>query len=614
MIQQKEAVFINILHLSDIHFGRNNPNYGIKDNFAKHDKILNELIERLSELDDDLKPEHIVFTGDVAWHGKKEEFDEALAWFRKLLSALNLTGKDISFCVGNHDVDRLYKCIDKKLNDYMIDEIDELYKYENMYLLEPAIHAYNEFCEELGVEPYTYPLDGRRQYSYSAGYKDVEFDGGKKVRILSFNTSLLASQDNISEDKMWLGKEQIDSLMQYGIIPPGDDIWYTIALYHHSDRFLHPNETNTYDGRNAPLPTVMEYVDLLLCGHTESCGKPHLTKQRGGGQLLLGGATYYSDDHTNAFSMLYISEKKRSLGFIPYFYEDGWKDYDYMGGRKRIKNTCAMPDEGYFYRDANVILRSGEKSFELPFRLLERNGERIDARKDIRNTFYSRYKDGGIKIDIRKNLKNNVDAILKYEELKKFAGNGENISFDIVQNNGEIIETGTKVEILEERSVKSELLKKLLELEKIYGVRLDIPETVTDSDLKMIDFLCNLGKFGYDTFDIELGDPEVEADGELLESVNTRVQKENRIFISKKPDRRFMLFNIDMPVGRPLLYSGPYSVDISDIERKLETYCPGDKRLIKLSGAENLNTYIVKDKSAFEKKMDITDDAVIYID
>ena len=48
--------------------------------------------------------------------------------------------------------------------------------------------------------------------------------------------------------------------------------------------------------------------------------------------------------------------------------------------------------------------------------------------------------------------------------------------------------------------------------------------------------------------------------------------------------------------------------------RLLETYCPGDKRLIKLSGAENLNTYIVKDKSAFEKKMDITDDAVIYID
>jgi len=37
---------MNILHLSDIHFGRNDPAYGLRDPFAKHDQILDELIAR----------------------------------------------------------------------------------------------------------------------------------------------------------------------------------------------------------------------------------------------------------------------------------------------------------------------------------------------------------------------------------------------------------------------------------------------------------------------------------------------------------------------------------------------------------------------------------------
>ncbi len=94
---------MNILHLSDIHFGRNYPYYGIKDNFSKHDKILDELINIISNLDDMLKPEHILFTGDIVWHGKSKEYKEAEIWFKKLLKACNLTGKDISFCVGNHN-------------------------------------------------------------------------------------------------------------------------------------------------------------------------------------------------------------------------------------------------------------------------------------------------------------------------------------------------------------------------------------------------------------------------------------------------------------------------------------------------------------------------------
>ena len=48
---------MTILHLSDIHFGRNNPKYGIQDPFEKHDEILEGLLNTISKLDKEFMPE-----------------------------------------------------------------------------------------------------------------------------------------------------------------------------------------------------------------------------------------------------------------------------------------------------------------------------------------------------------------------------------------------------------------------------------------------------------------------------------------------------------------------------------------------------------------------------
>ena len=153
---------MNILHLSDIHFGRNYARYSIKDCFERKSEILDELIKCVSNLKE-LAPEHIIVTGDIAWHGKKDEYDEALLWFRKLLQATNLTGKDITFCVGNHDVNRDY-CSAALLDESDIEEIDSIYDYKNIHKMEAPVFEYDRFCEQLGVEPYKYPYNGRWEY------------------------------------------------------------------------------------------------------------------------------------------------------------------------------------------------------------------------------------------------------------------------------------------------------------------------------------------------------------------------------------------------------------------------------------------------------------------
>lgn len=593
---------MNILHLSDIHFGRNYPCYNIKENFAKHDLILDELIEVIEHLDENLKPEHIVFTGDIVWHGKSAEYNEALTWFKKLLSVCNLTGKDISFCVGNHDVDLSYKCLDREYTDDMTTEIDELYRYDNVHKVEPSLNAYNKFCHDLGVEPYTYPLNGKRMYSYSVGFKDVNFSCGKVLRIVSLNTSLLMSQKDISVDKMWLGQEQIKSLMEYGILPAKNEVWYTVALFHHSDRFLHPNEISTYDNRFATFPMLLNCANLLLCGHTESAERPRLNKQPGGGAILFGGATYYSDDHTNAFSMLYVSETKKTMGFIPYVYENGWQDYDFEHPRWKLKKKKNLPDIGNFYENITIVCSIDDEKFEIKSKYLEvtKNGDsiRLDNHKDILNTyridFTATEENPTVKIEISKRKSQSVYGNLEYKKFLEFNKKigKKNISF--INSNQEVIFSSTDFCGEEIHTFSTEMLNKLYKIEEYYKVKLILPKNFSDDDYDKINLLLDIADNGYSDKIVFCHNDSYVADKQKLETLYNLGINNNRFCVVSKQPFRVELFGVNIDIFDAKLYGGVYSIDVLDIKHKYTTFADGDKRKYKLQNTEKQKFFLSK--------------------
>ena len=247
---------MNVLHLSDIHFGRDYKRTGIADSFEKRQEIMNGLIDCVDGMEKEDKPEHIVVMGDIAWFGKKDEYEEAKEWFAKLLKVTGLSGKDMTFCVGNHDVNWDYGKIIDSLTDKTISAVDKAYEYRNICNYEAPIQEYEQFCQDLGVEPYRYYVDGKVEYSYSVGYKDVKFASGNSIRFVGFNTAMLSYGRNISQDKMWIGQPQIQELLTYGVLPKSEDCKYSIALLHHAERFLHPNEISEYDNRIATLPLL----------------------------------------------------------------------------------------------------------------------------------------------------------------------------------------------------------------------------------------------------------------------------------------------------------------------------------------------------------------------
>lgn len=597
---------MNILHLSDIHFGRTYPEYGLSEPFKKHQEIIDGIIRVIEEMDDALKPEHIIFTGDIVWHGKRKEYQEALEWFRRLLKVCHLTGKDISFCVGNHDIDLSCQFDELDYDADMVTEIDELYRYDNIHKLDDCLDAYNEFCRELGIQPYTYPLHGRREYSYSMGYRDVTFSNGKTIRILAMNTALLMTQKKIPEDKMWLGREQIKSLLRYGIIPADESIWYTVGLFHHSDRFLHPNETSTYDGRSATLPTLMGYTNLLACGHTESSGRPRLSKQPGGGTMLLGGAAYYNDEHINSFSMLYISDRKKSMGYIPYIYENGWKDCDFCSQDNGIGEKTFMDEPGEMVENVHLVMKSHVGEYSIPFAYLEfkNAGENekisINSDMDLMNDFHLSYdpeKSEEVVVSCSKGKKRYLKTLAAYQEFVQFIKKsaGSKLQVSLQESDETVCMTFPGVSYERVLEFDPGFMQDILFIENYYDVKFTIPDTVSKKEYDKIKILKNIAQKGFTDKVKVLSSFRLSKSYDKMKELYETAVKDNRFGVYGEEFFTIRLFNVNVMLGKVLLEAGPFCLDMEDCRYKLDTYRENDKRYCLFQSGEEMQVYIIKD-------------------
>lgn len=596
---------MNLLHLSDIHFGRDKDPRFEKEDFKNKEKILDDLIQAMNAISPEDKPDHILVTGDIAWKGKKQEFDEALDWFRKLLDAMNLSGKDISICVGNHDINRdaYVKC--DELNEYDIGTIDELYTYENTHRFEPLIFHYNEFCEQLGIVPYSYIDNGSLEYSYSIGYKDIVRKNNEKLRIVSFNTSMLSRIKCIKSDKMWLGLNQIKTLIDYGVIP--EDSSYTIALFHHAERFLSPNETCEYDGRLASLPLLRKKVDLCLCGHTETGGIPVLMTQEGGGKLLTAGATYYSDSHPNSFSILKTSDKSLDK-VISYQYTDSWiklvqteKDYQ----PKKVKQMELVNDNlenCYFISEFPNGKRVSVLLKRLSVYRYQHNGEpfiRIDNKKEVNRILDFRY-DGPVRggssntnFSLAKTKENSVEALLSREKYFRFLADNSKLcdtyNIFITQGDSTILLMCPNGKLgIKETDIPSDLqidaLEKIIRIEEYFDITLAPPYEIFENDYRSLNLMIELidnGHISCTSMGSELTSPVDDYDS--LQKLYQSAQKDNSFYFQYSKGYKCKLFSNEFRIGKLYAVSDSYSVDIEDLKKKIDSFEPGDVRVVRFS-------------------------------
>lgn len=225
---------MNLLHLSDIHFrgGRSGDVYDLDEdlrNELERDAV-RLLRERIGEI------HGILVTGDIAFAGKKEEYDIAREWLEKLCDMLGCPRENVWVVPGNHDVDRTVidhsetlqtihdklrrtNDIDGQIRAYMRDGIAQ------RILFEP-IAQYNLFAAR-----FLCGFDAEHPY----WQQDLLLNDGSVLRLRGLNSTLISWwNDDVGNNKLILGSVQAKPRTEDGVT--------YLTLCHHPPQWLRDDD------------------------------------------------------------------------------------------------------------------------------------------------------------------------------------------------------------------------------------------------------------------------------------------------------------------------------------------------------------------------------------
>lgn len=100
-LYQARDIMLTFIHLSDLHFTASDAGSQFDQDLEIRDKLLEDLRSRdISGLTG------ILVSGDIAFGGRKPEYEMANEWFEAMRKQVNIPPEAVFFIPGNHDVDR----------------------------------------------------------------------------------------------------------------------------------------------------------------------------------------------------------------------------------------------------------------------------------------------------------------------------------------------------------------------------------------------------------------------------------------------------------------------------------------------------------------------------
>jgi formylglycine-generating enzyme required for sulfatase activity/predicted MPP superfamily phosphohydrolase/energy-coupling factor transporter ATP-binding protein EcfA2 len=294
---------INILHLSDIHFKKKKDDQDKAFRQDVQQKLIKAVKDHLKEHE---PPEVVVITGDIAFSGKKPEYDEALELFGNLKDILQ---KDTQFLAvpGNHDVDRdqvdkfasLYNVVKDKQVDEFLRQTDQVKR--KIFI---KFKAYRKFLHQ--VNPTLLESKkSNRDYFWVKNFKE------KGVSFLGLN-SAWASEGNNDRMNIALGNQQVmQALEKSGEIP------YRILLMHHPlFNWLEESDFGKWSG------TVFNQCQLILHGHVHVDAAACFSTPSDSCICLCANASYTHDGHIGFQFIRVRFDKNRTVVRVwPYIFD-----------------------------------------------------------------------------------------------------------------------------------------------------------------------------------------------------------------------------------------------------------------------------------------------------
>jgi hypothetical protein len=218
------------LHLSDIHFNKKWHDHYELDRDLR-DQLENDVTSVRGRF---TKVRGALVSGDVAFGGKKAEYDIALEWLKRLCELAGCREQDVWCVPGNHDVDRsvydesqLLRDMHDRLRPDDPDDIDERitgYLRDKMAapLLFQPIECYNDFAAKFSCQSRPAPL---------AWQHDLELNDRSRLRIYGINSTLASDRtDNNAARRLVVGTLQVRPKEEAGVT--------YLAMCHHPPDWL----------------------------------------------------------------------------------------------------------------------------------------------------------------------------------------------------------------------------------------------------------------------------------------------------------------------------------------------------------------------------------------
>lgn len=269
---------IRMVHLSDIHFGQEDKDGSFHLQEDVRDAVTRDCERKRAKLG---PANGIVVTGDIAFAGKKEEYDRAGIWLDKICDVVGCERRAVHIIPGNHDIDlskidHVAKLMHKELRDCAPNEVDKILAdilgdnpkeiSGSAVALFNKLAAYREFSNR-----YESDFQNERR---PICVKEIKFQTGHILRFFGM-TSVQVSDKQDATRKMVLGSSQF-------IFKPEKNVEYIVMCHHPFDWFK--------DGANA-WPHIRTRGRVLLAGHEH---QPRFRKIIEGGHeyvMLDAGAT-----------------------------------------------------------------------------------------------------------------------------------------------------------------------------------------------------------------------------------------------------------------------------------------------------------------------------------
>ena len=262
----EEQHIYNVLHISDLHFGVEfSPAVANKNDVKNNrDLILRALRKKLKEINNGIMKIHfIVISGDVAWYGRKQEYQQFEQWLGHLLD--DLSGSNVKYvvvCPGNHDYNRT------KRNSTKIDlqNVNNTLSSTSISKFVKPFQEFSKSMDTMKINTLQNEAKAPTKNAIKHLYGCVNFD--KEGIIFAVLNSAWNEATDTTCAERFLGKQLlVDITTTIGKIDDDDD-QIVIYVFHHPLNEMNPADCMTgYNCANSAA-LLNANASIIFNGHT----------------------------------------------------------------------------------------------------------------------------------------------------------------------------------------------------------------------------------------------------------------------------------------------------------------------------------------------------------